>query len=245
MRIKIKFTENKTPVPMRNQSDINYYVHKCLGEGNKYHDSKNDYSISNLQGGRESETKTFQIRNGKKIEAKNLEFKNGGYIIVTSLNSEFLNDLIKGIVNNPEFKWGMEYKNIEPIEENFFNGLNHFATLTPFIVKKYTDKKTYTFATINDDDFEEVVKSHLINKLTATNPDLNLDNFNVIIKKHPSHTVKPFYIKNVRNQANNCHVSIFCSKEVASKIYNFGLGQSTGSGFGTIYKTENHSKYRN
>ena len=33
-------------------------------------------------------------------------------------------------------------------------------------------------------------------------------------------------------------------KELAELIYNIGLGQSTGSGFGTIYKTENHSLYR-
>ena len=46
------------------------------------------------------------------------------------------------------------------------------------------------------------------------------------------------------NIANQCQVSINCKKELAELIYNIGLGQSTGSGFGTVYKTENHKMYR-
>jgi CRISPR-associated endoribonuclease Cas6 len=232
MRIIINFTGNKVPVLINNQSDINYYIHKCLGKNNEYHDSKNDYSISSLYGGKLNEDK------------KTLSFENGGYIVASSKNEEFINTLIGGVMENKILKWGMEFKDFVHINENFVNGLNHFATLTPFIIKKYTDKKNYTFATIEDDDFVSVVKNHTINKLKKIYGDIDLEGFDVKIPKNPSHKVKKVMVKNVVNRANQCHITFLCSANVAEKIYNLGVGQSTGSGFGTIYKTENHAKYK-
>ena len=51
-------------------------------------------------------------------------------------------------------------------------------------------------------------------------------------------------VKNVVNYANSCHINVYTNRKVAELLYNIGLGQSTGSGFGTIYKTENRSFYR-
>lgn len=232
MRIIIRFTENNVPVPINNQSDINYYVHKCLGENNKYHDVKNDYCVSSLYGGKLNEDK------------KTLSFKNGGYIVITSKNEEFIDSIINGVMCNETLKWGMEFKVFDFIKESFTDGWNHFATLSPFIIKKYSDKKNYTFITINDDDFESIVKSHTVNKLKKIYNNIDLKDFDIKIKKHPKHKVKKIMVKNVVNHANQCQIDIFCKASVAEKIYNLGLGQSTGSGFGTIYKTENHTKYK-
>lgn len=232
MRIIIKFTENKVPVPINNQSDVNYYIHKCLGENNKYHDTKNDYCISSLYGGKLDDDKIH------------LSFNNGGYIAITSKNEEFINDIIGGVMSNTELKWGMEFKMFDFIKEEFIDGWNHFATLSPFIIKKYTDKKNYTFSTLNDSDFADVVKTHMINKLKKIYDGISLIGFDVVIRNHPSHKVKKIMVKNVINKANQCQVDIFCASSVAEKIYNLGIGQSTGCGFGTIYKTENHGKYK-
>lgn len=232
MRIIIRFTNNNVPVPINNQSDINYYIHKSLGENNKYHDLKNDYCISNLYGGKLTEDK------------KHLNFQDGGYITVTSKNEEFLNDIITSIVGNQTLKWGMEFKMFDFVKEEFVDGWNHFATLSPFIIKKYYDKKNYSFSTLNDSDFVDVVKNHTINKLKKIYPDVSLTDFGIKIKQHKSHKIKKIMVKNVVNIANQCQIDIFCSASVAEKIYNLGIGQSTGCGFGTIYKTENHEKYK-
>jgi len=231
MRIIFEFTENTSLVPINNQSYMNYYIQKCLGDNNKYHDSKNDYSISSLYGGKLTD------------DELHLSFKNGGIIVVTSKNEEFLNTLICGVMSNKELKWGMKFDKINFISEIFRNGWNHFATLSPFIIKKYIDKKNYTFSTLNDSDFVDTVKKHIIKKLSKIYNGINLTDFDVKIINHPSHKVKKIMVKNVKNEANQCQVSIFCSSDVAEKIYNLGIGQSTGSGFGTIYKTENRDKY--
>jgi CRISPR/Cas system endoribonuclease Cas6 (RAMP superfamily) len=65
-----------------------------------------------------------------------------------------------------------------------------------------------------------------------------------MIPNNPSHKVKRIMVKNVINYANQCHISIKCKKEVANLLFNIGVGQSTGSGFGTIYNTRNHKMYK-
>lgn len=229
MRIKINF-KGQTNLPFSNQHLVNSYIHKCLGNNNMYHNSKSDYNISFLMGGKMNEDK------------KTLYYNNNAYIIVSSLNTEFLNNLLIGIINNQNFG-ELTFSTVDYINETFYDGWNHFRTLSPFLIKEYTDKKNYTFLTINDNDFKNKVKEYLIKKLIKIDSSLKMNDFDVIINNHPGHKIKKILIKNVINHANMCHISIFTNKKVAELLYNIGIGQSTGSGFGTIYKTENKKLY--
>jgi len=231
MRVKFNFSKNTEPVPVNNQSFLNGYIHKCLGENNKYHDSKSDYSISILQGGRINK------------EDKTLNFNNGGYFTVTSNDNEFIQKLLLGVLTNPELFYGMRFSGVDYIEEKFHSGWNYFITLSPFIVKEYVDKKNYCFLTLDDSNFQTKLKTYLINKLTKIDSTLDLNDFDVIVEDRPFNKVKKIVVKNVVNKANHCQLNIHCNKKVAKLLYTIGIGQSTGSGFGTIYKTENHKIY--
>lgn len=231
MRLKISFTKNDEIVNIQNQSLVNSYIHTCLGRNNGWHDAKNSYCISSLQGGK---------LNSDRLT---LSFDNGSYIVVTSSDMGFINKLLIGVLNNTNFIGGMKFAGVDYIDEIFYDGWNHFATLSPFVIKEYLNKKTYKFITLNDENFQGRVKEHLIKKLMTINRKLDLNNFDVSIPSNASHKVKSILIKNVINKANQCQISVMCSKQVAELLYNIGIGQSTGSGFGTIYKTENRSKY--
>ena len=254
MRIKVNFTKNTSEVPNNNQVVLQY-VHKCLGRDNEYHDRTSLYNISHLYGG--------QINAN---DLNKLNFPNGGYFVVSSLDKEFMSNIVLGLLDNPEINYGMKFLNIEHINEKFVDGWNHFATLSPFIIKGY-DEKGYSFMTLDGEykrvdskwilepkenyNFQNVVKEYLINKVKKIDDTLDLSDFNVKIDeldkngvKHNSHKVKKVYVKNVLNYANQCQVSIHCNRKVAELLYNIGIGQSTGAGFGTIYKTENHYIYR-
>jgi len=232
MRIKINFTKNTEPVRIDNQSQVNGYIHKCLGDNNQYHDNVSDYCISSLMGGKLNE------------DRKTLSFDNGGYITVSSLNNEFINTLLMGILTKPDLMCGMKFAGVDPIDERFIDGWNHFATLSPLIIKEYETKEKYRFVTMNEPNFNDKIKNYLIKKISKINPKLDLSDFDVVIPNNPSHKVKRIMVKNVVNYANQCHISIKCKKEVANLLFNIGLGQSTGSGFGTIYNTRNHKMYK-
>lgn len=231
MRIKLVFSKNTENVP-NNQNVVNSYIHDSLGRNNKYHDSKSDYCISRMMGG--------VIVNG----GRDVNYPNGGFIIVTSPDMEFLNNILLGVMNNSDFGYGMTFKNVINIEEKFYNGWNFFKTTDMgFILRKKTKiGEENKFWTLEDENFTDVVKEHIVRKFSKINPRLNFNNLKVEITKHPKHIVTKRYVKNVPNDTNVCQISIHADKNVAKTIYNYGLGQSTGSGFGTLYLAKNHHR---
>ena len=219
-------------LPINNQHIVNSFIHRVLGKDNKYHDEKNNYSISSLQGG--------TLISG----TNNISFKNGGYITITSLDNEFINNILLKLYST-NFTGDIKVVGIEFVDEKFYNGWNYFVTLSPFIIKKYSSKNEYGFHTINDDGFNNTVKDYLINKLSKIDSSLDLSDFDVVIPTHKNHKTKKVVVKNVVNIANSLHINIHTNKTVAELLYNIGIGQSTGCGFGTIYKTENKALYKN
>jgi len=234
MRVKIKFTKNSELVE-NNQKHVNKYIHKCLipegWEQNKYHDTWSNYVITRMMGG--------------KVSGRYIDYPNGGFIVVSSPSFEFIDVLINGVFSNPEFGFGMKFEDIEFITEEFHNGWNHFRTTeTGIMLKKHKENGRVTYYKLDDCDFEESLKNHTLKKLKKINSNLDFSDFEVSIKKHPAHKTRRIFIKNVENWVNVCQVSIYCNKEVAEYVYNYGLGQSTGSGMGLVYKTENIHLYR-
>ena len=230
MRLKINFTKNTKSVPVNNQHIVNSFVHRCLGKDNKYHDSKSDYCVSYLLGGKLNEDKT-------------LSFPNNPYIIISSNNDKFINDLLVGVSSNVEMGFGMELENIEYISEDFYNGYNIFRTLTPILLKEFIDYENYEFITVNDSDFEKKLQTNTINKLKSINSDLDLSNFRIKVNKHKRNKTKLITLKGVKNIASHCDIIVYSNKEIAEILHNTGLGNSTGSGFGTIYNSKNKSDY--
>jgi len=231
MRLKVLLSGTDKELPIEHQDIVNSFIHRVLGSDNKYHDAKSNYSISTLRGGK-------WITGTKKIA-----FNNGGYITISSLDETFINDIILGL-HTTKFHADIKVVGLEFVNGKFYNGWNHFATLSPIIIKDYSSKKEYSFKTLDNSDFETVVKNHLINKISKMAPDLDLKDFQVKIPHNPKHKVTKMMVKNVANIGSLCHISIHTNKKVAELIYNIGIGQSTGSGFGTIYKTENKDIYR-
>ena len=230
MRIKVNFTANTEMVPINNHHILNSYIHKCLGENNEYHDSKSEYCVSHICG-------------GKKIKGEDfVNFPNGSFIIITAKDSDFLNKILIGIIGNSDLGYGMKFSTIDHVEETFYNGWNHFGVLSPFIISNRKEDGKDWFLTLKDENFVKGVEEHMKRKLKAIDPSLDLEGFELKINDHPSHKVKSIKVKSRHNFANVCRFSVKTNKKVAEALYNYGVGKSTGSGFGTIYKTENAKK---
>lgn len=235
MRFIVNFTKNTETVPVYNQKFLNYYVHKCLGINNEYHDNHSDYNISMLIGGIYSK------------KTKSLDFPDGARIVVSSYDLNFLEKLMSGFDSNPDFFWGMKYNYADYISESVYNDVNHFYTISPILIKNSINKKT-NFVTIENENFDSVITEKTMNKLIKINEkkNLNLDlsNFNIVSAKNNKGRLKFVKVKNFVNVASHTILSITANKEVTSLIYNLGLGDSTGSGFGCICNIENINKYK-
>lgn len=238
MRIVVRLSRNKEVVDFNNQEKLNGYIHKCLGNNNEYHNKASDYAISMLMGGKVNKHKS------------GLDFINGAYFTISSPNSEFINKLIMGIVQNREFAYGMEFLTFQPIEEDIidFNDnsvhVHHFVTLTPFVIRYQSDRyKNKSYLLLNDDNFSERVTQHTKNKLKRLYPDLNVDDFKVEIPNDRNHKTRKFNYKNSHIIGNLCHINVTATSEVARKLYSVGIGGLTGSGYGTLIKSENQNLY--
>ena len=99
MIVKIIFSKPENGMRIDNQHYINGFIHKCLGKNNKYHNSFSDYAISSLQGGK--------LCNGR------LVFNENPYILVSSENSNFINDLMAGILTTDGNIEGIKFDRFE------------------------------------------------------------------------------------------------------------------------------------
>lgn len=229
MRIKIKFTKNTEDV-LNNLTVVNSYIHRCLGRNNPYHDAHSNYCISRLLGG--------EIING----GGNMNYPNGGYILVTSLDNEFLNKIIMGVLMNTTIGYGMEFAGIDHISEEFYNGWNYFKTTSAGFLLVNPSGGYYT---LKNNDIEAKLTEHIKNKFSKINPKFDFTNLKVEIDVlHPSHKVKSIYSKNVKNDINICQINVYTNKSVAEALYNYGIGKSCGSGFGTVYTTQHLDFYK-
>jgi len=236
MRIKLNFTNNLKLVP-NNLNVMNSYINKCLGVNNEYHNTKSNYSISALLGG-------IVVDNGKHIN-----YPNGGYIVVTSLDSDFITKILMGVLNNDIIDYGMKFNGVDHIKESFYNGWNYFKTTdTGFIIKKprntiYDNDDTHKgYYTLNDPNLIDVLKNHIINKFGKIG-DFDFTDMEIQITDHQKNRVEFRYSKQVKNSVNICQINIKTNKKLAETIYNYGIGQSCGSGFGTVYSTQYNNQY--
>lgn len=231
MRIKIEFTKPKKNVPIDTQKYVNGYIHKCLGKNNEYHNSPSHYSVSNLKGGK--------LNN----DNKTLHFPSvNPFVIVTSEDEEFLGKIISGCFINDDFAFGMTFGDVTTINEKLFDGWNNFYTLDPILLKEKREDGKKRYVTVEDNDFVDKLKRHIINKFTKIDPSLDFTDF--VLEVGNGKKKKIMVKDNVWSMGSAVKVMVKTNKRVVNKLYNYGLGQSTGSGFGTIYKTENLETYK-
>lgn len=228
MRLKINFSKNTSKVP-HNLNVVNSYIHNCLGRNNSYHDTQSNYCVSGLLGG-------YIVDNGR-----NIDYENGGFIIITSVDQKFLNDIMRGILSNSDLGYGMTYVNINFIDEKFCDGWNNFKTTNNGFILKRDEGG---FHTLNDSDIIIVLKSRIVRKFSKIDLNLNFNNLDIVISDSKPHKVKDVYSNSVRNISNVCNINIFTNKLLAEAIYNYGIGQSCGSGFGTVYTTQFNDLYK-
>lgn len=222
MRFNIYFTKPNVNIPINNQKELNSFIHRCLGKDNKYHDTFSDYSISSLQGG--------------KYDGNNsLIFTEEPYITVSSLNFEFIGKMMYGVQFNNEKLFDMTVLRIEPLGE--FNVRQYFdkvVTISPILLKNI-DRKTKL--TIKDDLWLERLNEQSKNKLKYIG--IEDETFHIEIRNKEKAKTKNIHVGEVFNPSTMISLEIYGKPNTRIALYNLGLGNSTGSGFGAIKVYEN------
>ena len=230
MRIKINLSKSSSNLPINNQHLVNSFIHRCLSKNNEYHDTLSNYCVSNIRGCKlNSDTKTLMLINP--------------FIIVSTNDMDFLNKLLCGISSNFVFTQDVNVIGFEFLNEELSDGFNLFKTLTPILLRENIGNGKKRTITVFDDDFIPKLKQCIIRKLKSIDNNIDLSNFDIKLGEKSIKKTKLEYVKNISSVGSLCDLVVYSNKNIADMIYNCGIGQSTGSGFGTIYEYKNHKLY--
>lgn len=220
MNIKVYFEKTEKTIPFDNQHAMNGFIHRVLGESNKYHDGFSGYCISSVMGGKMSDGKS------------GLVFDCEPYIIVSSPDSGFVNDFLSGLVNafssrSADF-YGLYPSRFETYENNVNKTYDVIKTNSPILLKDREGRKI----TFKDDGWLERLKEQCVKKLEHRN--IKDDSFDIVIGNFGTLKTKSIIVNGVFNPCTNAILTVYGRKETRDTLYSLGLGNSTGSGFGSV-----------
>lgn len=222
MRIKLKFTKNTSKVP-NDLHNLNSYIHKLLGKNNPYHDTYSDYCCVGMLG--------EVVTDG----GRNLDYPNGGYIVFSTMDEKLLDLISTNIRKEMTYGYGMIFDGMDFLDEQVYSGVNLIIPVgNRGILLKNRDEngKDYFVTPDNTPNYNEFLEERIIKKFSKINPKLDFSNFS--IDKIDKYRVSRHFVKGIRNISTRLTLNIRTNKKVMGYLMHYGIGQSTGSGFGTI-----------
>ncbi|NWJ51128.1 MAG: CRISPR-associated endoribonuclease Cas6 [Bacteroidetes bacterium] len=217
MRLHFKLKTNKTIVPFDHFPKVIGAVHKWIGK-NDIHDSISLYSLSTLKGAKQVDT--------------GLLFENGASFFFSSINNELLKRIIDGVNISPEIAYGMTVGEIIIQEDPDFTNQDRFIPASPIFIKRTLEKGERHF-TIDDDEADLYLTETMQNKL-KTAGYINNEATIKFDRSYPTPKIKLVSYKGIKNKTTLCPIIIQASPEVKAFIWNVGVGNSTGIGFGSL-----------
>lgn len=220
MRIQLITTANEETVPFDYQQKLIGVVHHWLGD-NELHDGISLYSFSWLHNG-------MLGKNG-------YEFKNGAKWLISFYEDQYTKKLIAAILRNPSVICGMIVRDITIEEEMEPRDGNVFMLGSPIFIKRSMSEGNSKYYTFEDSESSELMKETLLHKMEVAGleKDETLEiRFDLT---YPKKKVKMATIHRTKNKCSMCPVIITGKPETIRFALNVGIGNLTGSGFGSIY----------
>lgn len=229
MRLHFTLSPNRKTVPFAYQHRLTGVFHKWLGDNN-LHDKISLYSLSWLAGSRRS--------------GSGLEFSDGATWFVSFFEEEFAERLVNGALQDPQIFCGMYIDKIEQQLTPAFGTKYNFRTASPIFVKgKQTGNGQpphhYLY---NESETDELMTKTLIHKMDVANQNAGREIFDAVDKQvkiafdrdFPHPRTKLVQIKNIGHKTSVCPVIIEGTEKALQFAWNVGVGNGTGSCFGSL-----------
>lgn len=222
MRIIIHTTPNSTVVPFDYQQKLVGTIHKWLGN-NEIHDKISLYSFSWLM-------------NGKMIKDQGFTFPEGANFFVSFYEEEYLKILIRTILSDPEMFCGLEVRDVSVVNQpSFSEESQSFGLASPIFIKRLQEgTRNYKFYLYDDADSNRLMTETLKHKMQEAglpeDEKLKVE-FDLT---YPRKRVKMVTIHGIKSKASMCPVVIHGSSESKLFAWTVGIGNSTGSSFGSL-----------
>ena len=218
MRLRINLTHPTQDVPVNNQHQMNGFIYAILGNDNPYHDSVSDYSISSLQGGKLKDDKLTLS-----FEESNPHF------YVASQNSAFIGDFVLGTKRENISVFGMKIDNID-ITYDFrpHDYCDDIITISPILIRGKDDRKIQ----FDSPEWSVEIMRNCTGKLRHQGIEDKTFRIELVATGKPKK--KCVWVGDVFNPCSSVRLRVYGKKKTREALYNLGIGNSTGSGFGAV-----------
>lgn len=222
MRIHIQTTQNSSIVPFDYQQKLVGTIHKWLGN-NEIHDKISLYSFSWLLG-------------SKMIRNQGYTFPDGANFFVSFYEKEYLRVLIRTIRSDSEMFCGLEVRDITIENQPLFpEGAQCFRLASPIFIKRLQNgNRNYKFYLYDDEDSNTLMTETLKHKMQEAglpeDETLKVE-FDLTYSQKQ---VKMVTIHGIKSKASMCPVIIHGSPQSKLFAWTVGIGNSTGSSFGSL-----------
>ena len=218
-RIKLKFAPSNKSFRSVLNKKVNGLVQDVLGKNNKYHGTFSDYSISSMQGAVWNEDGSYS-------------FPNGGSVYVSSINQEFMNEFVIGLMTSKDLSVGdLKYTGFEVFEYGLRKNYDIVRAISPILVST-TGRRMLTF---KDEGFIDLLREKSVKKLILAGVDERKANSIKFTLFHPENA-KSVCVKigDAVNIGSKVMFLVKGNKEARRALYDMGLGKCTGFGFGAV-----------
>lgn len=217
MRIHLKLTQNKIPVPFNYHESLVGAFHKWAG-ANDFHDNLSLYSLSWLSGG--------------VAKKEGLTFERGASWFISTHDTSILKKVIQGISTDPSINYGMMVKEILIQEEPIFKTKQNFLLASPAFIKRTIDGrvKYYLYNDPTSSDLLTETLKHKLQKAKISDEGVRIE----FDKTYPNPITKMISYKTIKCRASLCPVIITGNQQQIAFAWNVGIGNSTGIGFGAL-----------
>ena len=219
MRLHLKTTPNKSPVPFNYQQKLVGTIHKWLGN-NSIHGSISLYSFSWLKGGRK--------------EGDALRFANGASMFISFFDDNYIRKIARSILDDPEMFCGLVVTSITIEDSPMIDDRELFFCASPIFIKRNHTDGTINHYNFTDPQANQFLKETLLSKMKIAGlADETLD-----IRFDTSYSKKKLKLvryHGIGNKASICPIIIKGKPATKLFAWNVGVGNSTGIGFGAIY----------
>ena len=229
MRLHFTLSPNTEPVSFAYQHRLTGVFHKWLAE-NALHDKISLYSLSWLDGSR-------RVRD-------RLEFPHGAKWFVSFFEDEYAEKLVNGALHQPEMFCGMRVERIEQQTAPDFGTKYKFKVASPVFVKgkqPENGKQPHHYL-FNEPEADEILTKTLVHKMDAANNQSSEPRFTDADKQvkvgfdreFANPKIKLVRIKDIDHKTSICPVIVEGTPEAVRFAWNVGIGNSTGSCFGSL-----------
>lgn len=229
MRLHFTLSPNTEPVSFAYQHKLTGVFHGWL-KRNELHDVISLYSLAWLDGSR-------RVRN-------HLDFPNGAKWFVSFFEDEHAEKLVTGALEQPEMFGGMRVTRIEQQSTPDFGAKYTFKVASPVFIKgrQPPNGKPPHHYLYCEPEADALMTATLIHKMDAANRESGETRFTETDKQvrvafdreFAAPKIKLVRIKNIDHKTSVCPIIIKGTPAAVRFAWNVGIGNGTGSCFGSL-----------